>query len=333
MRANPQAASAALATGQAASIQSQLNYSRDFEREADRLGFTLMAPAGYSEQGFVDMFDMLGRASRLSDSGNYPYLRSHPLTTERLADMRARVGQKSASNVAADVNRLPLHKLMGARAAVLADLSVDAQKVFVLQGETAALDASLSAAARMNAFYAAALAAWQTKDVAKARGFYEKLNASLTIRTPPSVLEAVRWLGAELQLGNQLNLDSSNRVEMLYAAQQMLNQSATLANEAELKILTSRLQAWVAANPKDIDAWGFLARAQFLQNQRVRASMSTAEGLRAQQDVGGALAQYLAAQSLIKQGLSADSVDSAIVDSKVRELQKIVQQAQKIPAR
>ncbi|MEY4295155.1 MAG: hypothetical protein RLY82_843, partial [Pseudomonadota bacterium] len=74
MRANPQAASAALATGQAASIQSQLNYSRDFEREADRLGFTLMAPAGYSEQGFVDMFDMLGRASRLSDSGNYPYL-------------------------------------------------------------------------------------------------------------------------------------------------------------------------------------------------------------------------------------------------------------------
>lgn len=335
MRANPQAASAALATGQAASIQSQLNYSRDFEREADRLGFTLMAPAGYSEQGFVDMFDMLGRASRLSDSGNYPYLRSHPLTTERVADMRTRVSEKAASTMPSlqDVNRQQLHKLMATRSAVLADLSVDAQKIFVQQGAVVMSDATQSDPARISTLYAAALAAWQTKDAVRARTFYQALKASTSIRTPSSVLEIVRWLGAELQSESQLDLTSKNRVEMLYAALQILDKSATNPSAAELRTLASRLQDWVIENPKDIDAWSFLARAQLLQNLRVRASMATAEGLRAQQDEAGALAQYLAAQSLIKQGLPADRVDTAIVDSKVRELQQIAREASVKPSR
>jgi predicted Zn-dependent protease len=285
------------------------------------------------------MFDMLGRASRLSDSGNYPYLRSHPLTTERIADMRLRVGEKStnAANTPPNANRLPLHKLMAARAAVLADLSVDAQKVFLQQGTVATNDATKSDPARTltltPTFYAAALAAWQSKDVARARAFYQELKASTTIRTPPPVLDAVRWLGAELQIENQLDLGSKSRVEMLYAALQILDKSQANSSAAELKVLTSRLQDWVLENPKDIDAWSFLARAHLLQNLRVRASMATAEGLRAQQDDASALAQYLVAQSLIRQGLPADRVDAAIVDSKVRELQQIAREASVKPVR
>ena len=329
MRTNPQAASAALSTGQAAAIQGQLNFSRDFEREADRLGFILMAPAGYNPEGFVDMFNMLGKASRLSDSGNFPYLRTHPLTTERVADMRARVGEfgrasQFANPVAKDPNTLLLHRLMAARAGVLADLSVDALRAYVQQGDLVqAQDPNRTAA-----LYAAALASWQSKDAGRARVFYDRLKASTSIRTPPAALDLVRWLGYELQVASAappLDLASGSRIEMLYAAQQILN--APHVSAAALKTLTSRLQDWTSSNPKDIDAWSFLAQSQLQQNQRVRSNMSTAEGLRAQLDDSAALAQYLTAQGLIRQGLPADSVDAAIVDSKVRELQLLLRES------
>jgi predicted Zn-dependent protease len=326
MRTNPQAANAALSTGQAAAIQSQLNFSRDFEREADRLGFILMAPSGYSPEGFVEMFNMLGKSSRLSDSGNFPYLRTHPLTTERIADMRARVGElgrtsQSTQLVAKDAQTLLLHRVMAARAGVLADLSVDGLRAHVQQG-TRVLAENPN---RIPVLYAAALAAWHAKDAPSARAFYGRLQASTSMQTPVQILDLVRWLGWELDVSGitpPLDLASSSRIEVLYAAQQILN--TPNPSSAQLKILTSRLQDWTSSNSQDMDAWHFLARAQLMQNQRVRSSMSTAEGLRAQLDDSAALAQYLMAQDLIRQGLPADSVDAAIVDSKVRELQQRV---------
>ena len=49
------------------------------------------ADAGFDGLGFVTLFDKLQQASRLNDDGAFPYLRSHPLSSERMADMRARV--------------------------------------------------------------------------------------------------------------------------------------------------------------------------------------------------------------------------------------------------
>ena len=62
------------------------------KREADRIGYNVMTQAGYQPQGFVSMFEKLQQSSRLNDNGAYPYLRSHPLTTERIADMQSRAG-------------------------------------------------------------------------------------------------------------------------------------------------------------------------------------------------------------------------------------------------
>jgi predicted Zn-dependent protease len=81
---------AAMIGAQALGAQSQLNYSRDMEREADRFGYQLLKEAGYNENSFVAMFEKLQYSNRLADSGNFPYLRSHPLTTERIGDMKAR---------------------------------------------------------------------------------------------------------------------------------------------------------------------------------------------------------------------------------------------------
>ena len=88
---SPDAAQALIIGGQAAAVQNQLSFSRDMEREADRVGFNLLSPAGFNPQGAASMFDKLQQASRLNDNGSWPYLRSHPLTSERIADMQARV--------------------------------------------------------------------------------------------------------------------------------------------------------------------------------------------------------------------------------------------------
>ncbi len=81
---------AAIAVGsQAYAVDSQLRFSRAAEHEADRVGFQLLAGAGYDPYGMVAFFERLDRAS-MSDTGVPAYARTHPLTTERIADMEDR---------------------------------------------------------------------------------------------------------------------------------------------------------------------------------------------------------------------------------------------------
>ena len=89
-RSNPNLASAAIASSQAFSIQNQLNYSRDYEREADRLGYEMLTRAEYDPRGMSGFFDRLQRANRFYDTSAPAYLRTHPLTSERISDMQAR---------------------------------------------------------------------------------------------------------------------------------------------------------------------------------------------------------------------------------------------------
>lgn len=89
-RSNPQVASAAIASTQAYSIQSQLNYSRDYEREADRLGYEMLTRSGFDVRGMSGFFNRLQRANRFYDTSAPAYLRTHPLTSDRIADMEAR---------------------------------------------------------------------------------------------------------------------------------------------------------------------------------------------------------------------------------------------------
>ena len=86
-----QATEAALATTAALQYQNQLNYSRDFEREADRLGIQIMARAGFDVTGMVGFFERMLRANRHNEGKAPGYLQTHPLTTERIADMQNRV--------------------------------------------------------------------------------------------------------------------------------------------------------------------------------------------------------------------------------------------------
>lgn len=90
-RSSPDLAVGAAMAGQGAAIQNQLNYSRDFEREADRIGLGLMERSGFDVRGMSSFFDRLQKFGRLYESNAPGYLRTHPLTTERLADIGNRI--------------------------------------------------------------------------------------------------------------------------------------------------------------------------------------------------------------------------------------------------
>ena len=89
-RSHPDAANAAIATAQAAAIQYQLDFTRENEREADRIGFQVLDKAGFDARAMPSMFERLQRSSRASESNAPNYLRTHPVTFERIADALAR---------------------------------------------------------------------------------------------------------------------------------------------------------------------------------------------------------------------------------------------------
>ncbi|MBL8428297.1 MAG: M48 family metallopeptidase [Dechloromonas sp.] len=89
-RSSGQMAGAAIATTQAGAISARLAFSRDFEREADRQGFEILGKAGFDVRGMGVFFDRLQKAVRLYENNATAYLRTHPLSGERLTDMQNR---------------------------------------------------------------------------------------------------------------------------------------------------------------------------------------------------------------------------------------------------
>ncbi len=87
---NPQIAQAAMVSSQAAPLQAALSYSRDFEREADRVGFQILNESGFDVHGMPAFFERMQRSTRLYENNAPGYLRTHPLTSDRIADMQNR---------------------------------------------------------------------------------------------------------------------------------------------------------------------------------------------------------------------------------------------------
>jgi len=79
-----------IAVAQGMSAQSQINFTRSNEYEADRIGMSALASAGYDPRGMASFFEVISRASSPSDSRVPEFLRSHPVTSSRIAEARAR---------------------------------------------------------------------------------------------------------------------------------------------------------------------------------------------------------------------------------------------------
>ncbi|HYN54009.1 MAG TPA: M48 family metalloprotease, partial [Methylotenera sp.] len=98
-RANPELASGALTTATAVGVQNQLDYTREHEREADRIGLQILDSGGFDVRAMPAFFTTLLRGTRFAE-GNAPgFLRTHPLTTERIADVANRVDRMQYKQV------------------------------------------------------------------------------------------------------------------------------------------------------------------------------------------------------------------------------------------
>jgi predicted Zn-dependent protease len=334
---NAEAGNALIIGGQALSAQSQLNFSRDMEREADRIGFGVMTQAGFEAQGFVSMFDKLQQASRLNDSGAYPYLRSHPLTTERIADMQSRLPLGAA--IHSQTIPTASHAMLTARARVLSNFGIDALRSWQAQADSAALE-NEPPAAQAGVLYGAAMAASRMRDPALARQRLARLQGIVGI--DPEANVQTQWLAVEIALtahdlsksqwstlGERLGQNGSQpstlrRPGLLLQAQVALQ----IGQGPTLNTVTQQLQTWVAVNPQDALAWQWLASAYTAQNLPLRALRAEAESRASQLDYAGALDRLKAAQG---QGpgatvvhSNADHIDASIIDTRRRQIESLL---------
>jgi len=90
---NPQAGQAALTAVAGAQAQYGINFTRANEEEADRIGIQLLARSEFDPRGMTGFFERLQQNSRFYQGNAPEYLRTHPLTTSRIADAKSRAEQ------------------------------------------------------------------------------------------------------------------------------------------------------------------------------------------------------------------------------------------------
>jgi len=94
----------AMATGvQAGAIQQQINFTRSNEQEADNVGIRILADSDFDPRAMPMFFERLTHANRLFDSGIPEMLRTHPVTTNRIADALARAEEYSYKQYAGSI--------------------------------------------------------------------------------------------------------------------------------------------------------------------------------------------------------------------------------------
>ncbi|MEJ1128947.1 M48 family metalloprotease [Variovorax sp. CCNWLW225] len=328
---NADAGQAVIMGSQALFMQNQLSFSRDMEREADRVGFGVMTQAGFAPQGAATMFEKLQYAARLNDNGSYPYLRSHPLTSERISDMQGRFQFRMDTAPA-----MPLvmdHAMIAARARVLTRPGVDVLRLWVDAASSGEFARS-SPAQQAGTLYAAALSAKELRDFRSARALAERLTARTA--EDASAAKLARWLNAEIELAGGgaskaatlLDVKSKERPEMLLAAE------AAVATRQPAPMVPV-LRDWVATHPRDATAWRALANLYGAQNDTLRAVRADAEANVAILDYPAARDRFKAAQELVrKPGAPIDHYEASIIDTRARAVEAMVKrQAEEPPLR
>lgn len=323
---NPDAANAVVAGGQALAIQNQLNFSRDMEREADRIGYGVMTQAGFDARGFVTMFEKLQQASRLTDNGSFPYLRTHPMTSERMADMQAR--QQLAPRAAPSAPSL-VHAMVAARARVMSNAEVDALRARV--AEAASLTPADRTPVRQAAIlYGAALASLKLRDPAGALRFAGQL-AEIT-RSEPAAAHLAQLLSVEILLAS----GEAQRAAALVPGTGAQRADVLLFAQAQQAaghpaVAAQRLQTWVALHPRDATAWQLLASADAAQGKPLRAIRAEAEAQVARLDYAAAMDRLKAAQDLGRRmaregSLGGDHIEASIIDTRTRQVELLLRE-------
>ena len=320
-------ANAAMAGGQAAAIQGQLNFSRDMEREADRIGYGILGAAGFATAGMAAMFERLDMATRMNDSGGFPYLRSHPLTVDRISEARNRTLLGPHTPPAPPLE----HALMQMRARVLMDDR--AQALQRLGGETS----SPELADRTAALYGGALAASLLGNHARAETQVAQALqlAATAMPREPGAERALHLLQAQVRLtrgdaaGALAALDAvpaggAARAPLLLRAQAALDLHRQSGNSApavaDLRRSTEALQTWLVDHPIDAAAWQLLSGTGEAIGLTLRSMRAGAEARAVVGDLTGAIDRLRAAQAVARSGSAPDFIEASVIDARLRQL-------------
>ena len=346
---------------QAAAATAQLTFSRQMETEADTFGQQVMTEAGFSPSGMADMFGKLEAVSRLNDNNQYPWLRSHPLTIERIAAARLRAREGAPQDPGQ--SHITEHSLMKARARALMDTSDLALRR--MQGQ-ARLNAPLNDAERLGTLYGGALASIELRDVPAATAMLasadevmaqhaalveQQRNAPPLPPAPPAqVVVRPQLYPIEPEVARDFALlrvqeavgrhSTPEIVASLAALGSARSRPATMARAdgaiaraaardpsagAALQQCVESLQTWVAERPRDVLAWTLLSQCAEPLGQKLRAIRAEAEAHAAEGDLIGAIDRMRAGQKLTRSG-RVDFVEASIIDSRLRELEAIRRQ-------
>lgn len=193
---------AGLTVANAALLSSQLAYSRDFEREADAIGITLLAEAGYDSAAMARFFNKLERHGGIG--GAPEFLRSHPLSYNRIAEAESRAGAYPPP--AAPTDNRDFYLVQAKIRALYTPRSDDIIGYFLDQaGKT-------DGAKKQAAIYGMALAQRKMRQFGAARKTLQPLLAA-----HPDVV-AFQLARAEIDLAAGRNVDAAARHARLSAA-------------------------------------------------------------------------------------------------------------------
>ena len=339
---NPAAAQALIYGGQAATIQGQLNFSRDMEREADRVGFTVLSEAGFEPGGMARMFEHLQQASRLNDDGSFPYLRTHPLTSERIGEARARIGvdgwRQALRPPSLEGQRAAWHALMSARAQVLMDPRSDA--LHRLSNLPHTEDARPLAQVRLH--YTVALAKQRMGQVsgavaamAQARQVALSLPANqqplvwriLTLSEAEGLLEGQRAVEAASAMAriappSPILAPQTGRPELLLHARLALMRQSDPRQKDAWREAAERLLTHVSQNLQDATAWGLLSELWRRLEEPLRAIRADAESSAAMGDLPGAIERIQGAHQRFRRPDAGDVIELSVMDARLKLWQR-----------
>lgn len=115
-RRNPEASQAVMIGTQAQGIQRMLNFTRTHEQEADRIGLDILLKSDFNTHAMPEFLGKLQRATRLFENNTPGYLRTHPITSDRIADIENRVANQPYRLIPDSLNfQLVRTKLIGAQ--------------------------------------------------------------------------------------------------------------------------------------------------------------------------------------------------------------------------
>ena len=118
--ADPGLIQGAVGASQGMALEQQIGFTRSNEYEADRVGITLLADAGFDPNAMPDFFETMGRATGSLTYQAPEFLLSHPVSSDRMAESRARAKDyplvDAVDSSGYDISRARTRLLISARA-------------------------------------------------------------------------------------------------------------------------------------------------------------------------------------------------------------------------